>query len=160
MEIVVRASIIFLFLWIITRALGKRELAQMSPFELVLLVVMGDLVQQGATQNDHSLTGAVLAVSTIGLWILAFSYLSFRSRRAAEVLDGVPSVVVVNGAPVDEVLRIQRITVDDLHEAARDRGITDLARVRLGVLEPDGNFSFITSDGAEPAAPKKEKPAI
>lgn len=158
MEIVVRASIIFLFLWVVTRALGKRELAQLSPFELVLLVVMGDLVQQGVTQNDHSITGAILAVGTMTLWILAFSYLSYRFRRAAEVLDGVPSVVVVDGAPVTEALRIQRITEADLHEAARDKGIADLSRVRIAILEPDGNFSFITNDETE-APPSPKRPA-
>jgi uncharacterized membrane protein YcaP (DUF421 family) len=159
MEIVVRASIIFLFLWIVTRALGKRELAQLSPFELVLLVVMGDLVQQGVTQNDHSITGAVLAVGTITLWILLFSFVSFRSRRVSEILDGVPSVVVQDGRPVEEVLRIQRVSAADVHEAARDKGIGDLARVRIGILEPDGNFSFVTWDDEE-SPPEPERPAI
>jgi uncharacterized membrane protein YcaP (DUF421 family) len=158
-EIVVRASIIFLFLWIVTRALGKRELAQLSPFELVLLVVMGDLVQQGVTQNDHSITGAVLAVGTISLWILAFSFASYRWRHAAEVLDGVPSVVVQDGHPLDEVLRIQRMTIADLREAARDKGISDLALVRIALLEPDGTFSFITYDDKE-SPPEPERPAV
>src|SRR5688572_17389760 len=126
MEIVVRASVIFFVLWAITRALGKRELSQLSAFELVLLVVMGDLVQQGVTQNDHSMTGAALAVGTITLWILALSYASFRSRRLAALLEGVPSVVMRDGELLDPVLRAQRLTLDEIHEAAREQGIEDL----------------------------------
>jgi uncharacterized membrane protein YcaP (DUF421 family) len=146
MEIVVRASVIFFLLWAITRALGKRELSQMSAFEMVLLVVMGDLVQQGVTQNDHSLTGAMLAVSTITIWILAFSFLTFRSRRIAAVLEGVPTVVLRDGVLLTDALRIQRVREDEVHAAARDRGIGDLTDVVIAVLEPDGRFSFVTRD--------------
>src|SRR5256885_11861368 len=81
MQIIVRASIMFLFLWAVMRIMGRKELAEISPFELVLLVVMGDLIQQGVTQQDNSLVGATAAVSTFVLWILLFSYLSFRSKR-------------------------------------------------------------------------------
>ncbi len=154
MEIVVRASIIFLVLWALTRALGKRELSQLSAFEVVLLVVMGDLVQQGVTQNDHSLTGATLAVGTITVWILAFSYASFRSRRLAALLEGVPSVVVRNGEPLMSVLNSQRLTIAEVKEAARGQGIEDLRVVKIAVLEPNGKFSFITSDGR--ATPENE----
>ena len=154
MEIVVRASVIFFVLWIVTRALGKRELAQLSAFELVLLVVMGDLVQQGVTQNDHSLTGATLAVGTITVWILAFSYAAYRSRRLAALIDGVPSVVLRDGEPLMSVLRSQRLTISELEEAARGQGIEDLRLVKIGVLEPDGKLNFITSQ--EPRPPEDD----
>lgn len=88
MEIVIRATVVFFFLWLLVRALGKRELAEMSAFELVLLVVMGDIVQQGITEADMSATGAVLAAGTLALWILQFSYLSFRSRGAGRGRPG------------------------------------------------------------------------
>jgi uncharacterized membrane protein YcaP (DUF421 family) len=146
MEIVVRASVIFFVLWAITRALGKRELSQLSAFELVLLVSMGDLVQQGVTQNDHSLTGAALAVGTITMWIILFSYLSFRSRRLAAVFEGVPSIVMRDGEPLDTVMHAQRLTLDEVAEAAREQGIEDLREVRLAVLEPDGKLNFITGE--------------
>ena len=98
MEIVVRATAIYFFLWALTRGLGKRELAEMTAFELVLLMVMGDLIQQGVTQEDTSITGAILAVGTIGIWILAFSWLGYRFRPARHLIEGVP-VVVVQEAP-------------------------------------------------------------
>jgi uncharacterized membrane protein YcaP (DUF421 family) len=78
LEIVIRAAIVFFFLWALTRAMRKRELVEMSAFELVLLVVIGDLVQQGVTQEDMSVTGAMLAVGTIALLTLLFSFVTER----------------------------------------------------------------------------------
>ena len=145
MEIVVRASVVFLILWALTRALGKRELSQLSAFEMVLLIAMGDFVQQGVTQNDHSVTGAALAISTITLWILAFSYASFRSRRLAALLEGAPSVVLRDGEPLASVLKSQRLTLAELEEAARQQGIEDLRGAKIAVLEPDVKINFITA---------------
>ena len=147
MEIILRATILYFFLWAVTRGVGKRELSEMTAFELILLVTMGDLIQQGATQEDMSLTGAGLAVSTLALWILVFAYLSWRFKSARAVLEGVPVVVVRDGQPLDEVLEIERLTAAELYQAARSQGITDMAEVRVGVLEPDGRFSFLKTGG-------------
>ena len=159
MEIVLRATAIYFFLWALTRGLGKRELTQMTAFELVLLMVMGDLIQQGVTQEDTSITGAVLAVGTIGLWILAFSYLGYRFRPARNLIEGVPVVVVQDGHPVEPALRLERVTLDELLESARNQGIDDLRDVRLGILEPSGQFSFLKRSNDEEAqgAPEKRK---
>jgi uncharacterized membrane protein YcaP (DUF421 family) len=147
MEVIIRATVIYFFLWAVARGVGKRELSEMTAFELILLVTMGDLIQQGATQEDMSLTGAGLAVGTLAMWILAFGYISWRFRRARPVLEGVPVVVVHHGQPLDEVLAIERLTLQEICEAARNQGITDLAEVDIGVLEPDGKFSFLKTSG-------------
>jgi len=154
-EIVVRATVIFWFLWLVTRGLGKRELAELSPFELILIVTMGDLVQQGVTQEDFSVTGAVLAISTLSVWVLLLAWLSRRSKRIREVLDGTPVVLVHDGELVEPVLEYERIDATDIAEAARTQGIGDLRLVRYGILEPDGKFSFIRVDEA-PAPPEPE----
>jgi len=146
MEIVIRAACIFFFLWIVTKALGKRELAQMSAFELILLVVVGDLIQQGATQDDRSLGGAMLAVGTIALLIVVMSYFTYKSERVSNVLEGHPTVVVRDGRPVDSALRVERLRVKEVEQAARDQGIADLRDIRFGILEPEGQFSFILRD--------------
>lgn len=143
MEIVVRASVIFFFLLLITRGMKKRTLGDMAPFEMILLVTLGDIVQQGITQEDFSLTGAILAVSTFSFWITVLSWLTWRSRRLARVIDGVPVVVVQDGKPVDAMLKVERLPLEELCEAARQEGIDDLAKVRLAVLEPSGRISFI-----------------
>ena len=88
MEPPLRATaVFFFFLWAVTRALGKRELAQMSAFELVLLMVFGDLVQQGITQEDYSVTGAFLAIGTIAFWVLVFGYIGFKLDRKSTRLN-------------------------------------------------------------------------
>jgi len=147
MELPLRATAVFFFLWALTRALGKRELAQMSAFELVLLIVLGDLIQQGVTQEDYSVTGAFLAAGTIGFWVLVFSYASFRFPRTRRALEGEPVLVVRGGEPLYDAMRLERLTLDEVLEEARHQGIRDLAEVDVGVVEPDGRFSFLRADG-------------
>ncbi|MCY7364320.1 MAG: DUF421 domain-containing protein [Frankiaceae bacterium] len=156
MEIVFRAAVIYFFLWFVTRVVGKRELGQMSAFELVLLVTMGDLIQQGVTQEDYSVTGAMLAVGTFALLIVGFSWVSWRFSRTRRGLEGLPVIVITDGAMREDVLRYERLSDTEVHEALREQGIDDVSTVRIGVLEPDGKFSFFTSRDHEPAP---ERPA-
>jgi uncharacterized membrane protein YcaP (DUF421 family) len=156
MDIVVRAAIVYLFVWFVLRALGKRELSEMTAFELVLLFVIGDLVQQSITQDDTSITAAVLAISTISLFILAQSYVVYRFKKARPVLEGTPLVVVHEGHVLEPVMRRERVTVDELNEAARNQGIDDLGRVKLAILEADGKLSFITTDNGQKSPPTSE----
>lgn len=155
MEVVWRAAVVYLFLFFLTRVVGKRELGQMTAFELVVLVTMGDLVQQGVTQEDYSVTGAVLAVGTFAGLTVILSWVSFRFPGSRPVLEGVPVVVVQDGRTRDEVMRYERLDITELHEALREQGIDDLRQVRVGVLEPDGKFSFIKYDGEQQPAPEK-----
>jgi uncharacterized membrane protein YcaP (DUF421 family) len=155
MELVYRAAIVYCFLWFITRVIGKKELGSLSPFELVVLVTMGDLVQQGVTQEDYSVTGAMLVIGTFALLMVFFSWVSFRFRRLRPLLEGMPVVVVQDGRMRDEVMTYERLDRDELFEALREQGIDDLAKVRYGVLEPDGKFSFFTDEEHQPA-PDKE----
>ncbi len=144
MELVIRATVTFWLLWVLLRTTGKRELSQLTPFELITLMVLGDIVQQGVTGEDMSVTGAVLAASTIVLWTVALSYLGFRSSRWRTVLEARPSLIVRDGQMLGEVMRMERLTDEDVLEAARNQGIADLGTVSYGILEPDGRFSFVT----------------
>jgi uncharacterized membrane protein YcaP (DUF421 family) len=81
MDIVIRATVVFFVILLVTRVVGKRELATLEPFDLILLVVIGDLVQQGVTQSNYSLTGAILAILTICILTVATAYVNFRFRR-------------------------------------------------------------------------------
>lgn len=146
MEIVIRASIVFWFMWLVVRGSGKRALAELSPLDLILVVVLGDIVQQGVTQEDMSITGAILAVSTFTAWALATDHISFRHAGAARVLSGRPVIILMHGSPVHEALDSQRLSMDDLREAAREKGIGNLGEVWMGIAEPDGSFSFIERD--------------
>jgi uncharacterized membrane protein YcaP (DUF421 family) len=151
MDIVFRAAVIYFFLWFVTRIIGKRELGSMSAFELIVLVTMGDLIQQGTTQEDFSVTGAMLAVGTFASLMILFSWLSFRFRRTRAVIEGMPVVVVANGEMCTEVMNYERVDRDELFEALREQGIEDVGKVRIGVLEPDGKFSFFTEEDHQPA---------
>jgi uncharacterized membrane protein YcaP (DUF421 family) len=146
MEIVLRATIVYFLLFVLMRGLKRRALAEMSPFEMILLVTFGDIVQQGITQEDYSLTGVVLATGTFAFWISIMTWGSWRSNRARRLLNGVPLVLIDNGSVVDETLRLEQMPLAEVQEAARQHGIDDLATVRLAVLEPSGKISFLRYD--------------
>jgi uncharacterized membrane protein YcaP (DUF421 family) len=120
-DIVIRAVVLFVFVWLITRAVGRRELSTLEPFDLILLVVLGDLIQQGVTQNDFSVTGAVLAGGTVAVMTVLFSYLSFRFPRVAPVLEGDPVILVERGEPLHRNLRRNRITLEIGRASCRER---------------------------------------
>jgi uncharacterized membrane protein YcaP (DUF421 family) len=146
MDIVLRAIVIYAILYGLMRVIGRRELSTLEPFDLILLVVVGDLVQQGVTQNDFSVTGVVLAIGTIGMLTLGVSYANFRFPRLRPILDGVPIIVVQDGKPVEKNLRRERVTPDDLAAAARQEGIAHLDDVAWAVMETSGKISFIKKD--------------
>ena len=148
MDLVVRAVVAFLFVYLLTRVIGRRELSSMQPFDLILLVMIGDLVQQGVTQNDFSVTGALLVGSTIGLMTVAVSYTSFRFPRLRPVLDGEPVIVLEDGKPIDRNLRRNRITLEELAAAAREEGVGSLDSVQWAVLETNGRISFLRKGDA------------
>ena len=143
MDIVIRAAVIFVFVYLLTRLLGRRELNSLEPFDLILLIVLGDLVQQGVTQNDSSLTGAILAISTIGLLTVALSYLSFKFKRLHPVLNGEPIVLVEDGKVIEDNLKRQRLTREEIGAEARLEGIAAIDDVRWAILETNGRISFV-----------------
>lgn len=155
MEIVVRAAVVFGFLWLITRAVGRSTLGELSTFELMLYVTMGDLVQQGITQQDTSLTAAVLAVGVFALLTVALSYANWRWPRCRPLVHGVPVIVVSDGQPAMDTIRAERLSIDDLMAAAREQGIERFSDIRLAVLEADGKISFFSSDPAKSGASER-----
>src|SRR3954453_3403856 len=134
MEIVVRTVIVFFFLWVVTRAVGRSSLGELSTFQLLLYVTMGDLVQQAITQQDYSVTAAVLAVGTFAVLTVVLSWLSWRWRRVRPVIDGVPLVVVKAGEPVMDALRNERMSLDDLYVQARQQGIHKVSDIDMAIL--------------------------
>jgi uncharacterized membrane protein YcaP (DUF421 family) len=155
MEIVVRAVVLFLFLWMVTRVVGRSTLGELSTFELLLYVTMGDLVQQAVTQQDYSVTSGVLAVSVFALLTILISWANTRWRRLQPLVHGVPVVVVRAGEPLMDVMMRERLSVGDLMASARENGIRRLTEVDLAVLEPDGKVSFFTVSDADSGAPEK-----
>ena len=153
MDIVLRATVIFFFLWLITRAVGRTTLGELSSFQLILFITMGDLVQQAVTQQDYSMTGAALAVSTFAVLTIALSWLDTRFHWLRPVTHGRPIVVVRGGEPLRTTMRSLRLPEHDLRAAARQQGIADLREVELAVMEVNGRLSFFTETPATTGSP-------
>ena len=143
MDVVLRSIVVFLFIWALMRIVGRRELSSMEPFDLIIIIVIGDLVQQAATQQDMSVTGAILSAGTIGLMTVLFSWFSWRFPRSRPVLDGKPIVIVEDGKPLMDNMRRERVTIEELAAQARLKGIESLDSVKWAVLETGGQVSFI-----------------
>jgi uncharacterized membrane protein YcaP (DUF421 family) len=144
MDIVFRAAFAFAFIFFLTRIVGRRELSSLEPFDIIMLIVLGDLVQQGVTQSDYSVTGLVLAAGTIAVLQVGVSYANFRVRGLRQVLEGEPIVLVEDGRVLEGNLRRERMTRGELEEQARQSQIDSLEKVRWAVLETSGQISFIS----------------
>ena len=143
MDIVLRASAAFVFVFVLLRVMGRRELSTLEPFDVILLVVIGDLVQQGVTQSDMSLTGMALAVGTFSLLVIVTSWLSFRFKAARKVFEAAPIVILEHGRAVEKNLRAERLTLEEVASAARTQQIASLDDVEWAIVEPSGQISFI-----------------
>src|SRR5436309_2495034 len=126
MDLVIRTVVVFAFILLVTRVIGRRELSGLEPFDLILLVVLGDLVQQGITQSDYSVTGALIVISTLAVLTVAVSFLSFRSRRLRPVLEGEPRILVEDGRPIERNMRRERLTLEEVLAEARLQQIESL----------------------------------
>ncbi|HEY3576983.1 MAG TPA: YetF domain-containing protein [Gaiellaceae bacterium] len=143
MDIVLRAVVLYAFVVFLMRVMGRRELSSLSPVDLVLLIVLGDAIQQGLTQDDYSVTGAVIAVSTIAAVQVGVSQLSYRSRRARRVLEGEPVVIIQDGKLIDGNIERERLTEGEVAEEMRAQQIAFVEDVEWGILESNGTMSFI-----------------
>ncbi|MEH3085409.1 MAG: DUF421 domain-containing protein [Xylophilus ampelinus] len=152
MEIVLRASAMFAVVYLLVRLLGKRELGQMTPFEFIVMVVIGDLIQQGITQSDFSLTGASLAIMTFAFWGVVLNWASYLSPRAERLLAGEPRVLIRHGELLPQNTRRDRLTRAEIESEMRLAGIAHMGDVAWAVLEPGGKISFIRREkpGAAP----------
>jgi len=143
MDIVFRAFFVFVLLYVLMRVIGRRELSTLEPFDLILLVVLGDLVQQGVTQDDYSVTGIMLAIGTIALLQLGVSFVNYKYPKLRPLLDGEPIIVVQDGKPIEHNMRRERVTVEDIAGAARQESIAHISEIQWAVLETNGKMSFI-----------------
>jgi uncharacterized membrane protein YcaP (DUF421 family) len=143
MDIVFRAVVLYLLIFLVTRVIGRRELSSLAPFDLILLIILGDAIQQGLTQDDYSVTGAVIVVITIAMLQIGTSYLSFRVAPLRRVLEGEPIVILQDGQVLERNANRERLTREEIAEEARQQQIDSLEQVAWAVLEPSGKISFI-----------------
>jgi uncharacterized membrane protein YcaP (DUF421 family) len=146
-DLVLRTAVVYAFLLVLMRAIGRRELSSLEPFDLILLVILGDALQQGLTQDDYSVTGALLVVGTFAVLQVLTSWISYRFKPARTVLQGEPLIVVEDGKPIERNLRRERLTNEELAEAARLQQIGHIEEVQWAVLERNGQITFIKKSG-------------
>jgi uncharacterized membrane protein YcaP (DUF421 family) len=151
LEIVVRATIVYLGVLVLFRLVGRKELARYSPFDFLLILLLSQGLRQTLVGSDRSLTSGFLAVATLLGLDLLLSWLSFRSRRFAALVEGRPSKLVEDGRPIEEALRRSRFSLDELHARLRRYGIDRLEAVESAWLECDGNVTFVLRAGARPS---------
>ena len=140
-EFLLRAVIIYCFLIILLRLTGKRQVGQLAPFDLVLLLVLSNAVQNSMNGGDNSVVGGML--SAVGLVALNWgvSWLTFRHRRLARLVEGRPEVLIHNGHVFQEVMARQQLTHDELDAALRAAGCADIHHVHFAILENNGHIS-------------------
>lgn len=144
MDLVGRCLVLFPLIVLLVRVVNRRELSRMEPYDLVLLIVLGDLVQQGITQNDFSVTGSAIVIVTMTLLSMLTAYLAYRVPGFRRAMDGEPVILLENGVPIERNLRRERISIGELAAQARQHDISDLDVVRYAVLETSGTISFLT----------------
>lgn len=146
MDIVLRAGIMFVLLWVMIRASGRSTLGELSSFDLVVFLVMGNLVQQAITLEDRSLTGALLAVGTMVVLSAGLSSAKARWPKFGRTLQGRPVILIRDGVVDRKTMQRERIGIDTLNMMARQAGIDDYNSVRLAILEANGKISFFTHE--------------
>ena len=142
-EYSLRAVIIYVFLLLVLRLTGKRQVGQLSPFDLVLLLVLSNAVQNSMNGGDNSVTAGVILVLTLFCLNSGVGYLSYHSKKVERVVEGKPQILVHNGMIDEEVLGRERISRHELMAAVRQAGISELEEVRVAILENNGRISVI-----------------
>jgi len=143
-EIVLRGTVVYFVLLLLLRLSGKRTVGQFTPFDLLILVLLGDAMQGSMIAGDESLAGGVILVLTLLGWNLLLGYATSRSRRVERLVEGRPVVLARNGRIYGDALDRSDLNIDDLQEAMRNADCAALSDLRLAVLEKDGKISVVT----------------
>jgi uncharacterized membrane protein YcaP (DUF421 family) len=143
MDLAIRAVVLYCFVYLLMRIMGRRELSSLEPFDLILLIVIGDAIQQGLTQDDYSVTGALIVVGTFAMMQVLISFLSYKFPGMRPVMDGEPIVIVQDGKAIERNMKRERITLDEVMVEVRMQQISSIEDVEWAVLETSGKISVI-----------------
>ena len=141
---VLRACAIYVLVMVLVRLSGKRAVGQFTPFDLVLLILIGNAVQNGINGGDNSLTGAAIMATTLIALNYAVAYVTSRNRKVEKFVEGVPVLLARDGQLFEAVLRRELVSREDFREALRMNGVDDVAEVELALLETNGSISVVT----------------
>lgn len=152
-EFILRAVVVYAFLLIILRLTGKRQVGQLAPFDLVLLLVLSNAVQNSLNAGDNSLIGGMISATTLVALNALVGYLSYRSKRVENLVDGTPQILIHNGKLFQEALDKARISQHELHSALRRSGCLTTGEVHIAILENNGAINVIKRNATTAAPP-------
>jgi uncharacterized membrane protein YcaP (DUF421 family) len=152
-EIVLRTAIIYIVVLVGIRLTGKREVGQMTPFDLALLLLISNAVQNAMTGSNTTLVGGIVAAVTLLLMNTAVTQLVWRNRKARKIIEGTPTLLIRHGKIIEEHLAKEKVSADSLTQALREHGIAAISDVSIAVLEIDGSISVLKNDEVPSAAP-------
>ena len=145
-EFVVRAIIVFVFLMVLLRITGRRQIGQLAPFDLVLLLVLSNALQNAMNGGDNSITGGIISAVTLVSINWLVGYVAFKNKRLAQVIEGKPEVLIHNGHVYRDVMARERLTQSELDAALRRAGCASVADVHFAMLENNGQITVRVKD--------------
>lgn len=143
LEKIFRSVVIYLFLLLAFRFTGKRQIGQLTPFDLIVLLIISNVVQNALIGNDNSLGGGMIGVVTLLVLNTLFVELAFRSKKARNFLEAKPTLLVHNGRVLHENMQHERVSMEELHQAMREHSVLEIKHIRVAVLEENGKISVI-----------------
>lgn len=160
MDTVIRVAVIYVFIMVALRLLGKREFGQLSSFDLVILLLIPELVSQSLTREDYSLTNAIVAVSALMILVFLTSLLSHMSPAFSKVINGEPTVLVQKGRMVEESMNRERVNPDEVLDAMHAAGLERIEQVKWAILGADGRISVVPWQPGDTRPQKKKKSGV
>lgn len=151
-ELVIRALLVYAAVFGLLRFLGKKQIGQMSPFDLVLLLIISEAVSNSLIGEEYSLPGGLILAFALVITNYLVDFCAFKSKKVERLVEGHPVILMNKGELQPEVLNRQKITLSEFHSSLREHGILDLGEVNYAILETNGKISVIRCD------PKKEEP--
>jgi uncharacterized membrane protein YcaP (DUF421 family) len=143
-ELILRGTVVYAFLLVLLRMTGKRQIGQLAPFDLVLLLVLSNAVQNSMNGGDNSLVGGLISATTLVALNYGMSYATFKNKKLEALIEGRPQVIIHNGRVFEEVMRSAKLTHHELSAALRRSGCTCAEEVQIAVLENNGSISIVT----------------
>ena len=144
LDLIIRGIVVYVSLWVLLRFIGKKHVGELSPFDLVVLLILSETVDGSLIGDDHSLTGGLISAATLVGVVQLVGYFTWRFKMVERFVDGLPRILVRHGAVCDDTLNGEQVTRSELLEALRREGHSSLTNVRLAVLETDGSITFAT----------------
>ena len=140
-ELIVRSLIVYVFLLILIRLTGKRQVGQLAPFDLILLLVLSNAVQNAMNGGDNSVQAGLISALTLVTLNYGIGYATFRSKRIEAIVEGRPQLLIHNGKLYKDVMEQQRLTQHELDAALRRQGVSDIGHVHLAMIENNGEIT-------------------